>query len=188
MIDELGIGESPAVAQNYRMQEKLRHLVIAVHPSRRTDQRSRFLAHSKQSPLRQRTKTGKAFLGMLSVFAEFETNVRRERQLEGIAAAKKAGVYKGRPATISPAAIAALKAEGLGASAIAKRLGIGRASVYRVWKGAPSVSAVKWEKPVHPVANPGRITSQPTFWPGPSKGLFGNAADHDRGENRQTKS
>jgi DNA invertase Pin-like site-specific DNA recombinase len=32
------------------------------------------------------------------VFAEFETNLRRERQLEGIAKAKAAGAYKGRPA------------------------------------------------------------------------------------------
>ena len=50
---------------------------------------------------------------MLGVFAEFETNIRKERQLEGIAAAKKAGVYKGRPATIKAEEIAALKAEGL---------------------------------------------------------------------------
>ena len=69
---------------------------------------------------------------MLGVFAEFETAIRRERQLEGIEAAKAKGVYKGRPATIKAADIAKLKAEGLGASEIAKRLKIGRASVYRV--------------------------------------------------------
>ena len=69
---------------------------------------------------------------MLGVFAEFETAIRRERQIEGIEAAKARGVYKGRPATIKAADIAALKAEELGASAIAERLGIGRASVYRV--------------------------------------------------------
>ena len=69
---------------------------------------------------------------MLGVFAEFETNIRKERQLEGIAAGKKAGVYKGRPATIKAEEIAALKAEGLGASEIARRLKIGRASVYRM--------------------------------------------------------
>jgi DNA invertase Pin-like site-specific DNA recombinase len=69
---------------------------------------------------------------MLGVFAEFETNLRRERQTEGIAKAKAAGVYKGRPASIDPNAVADLKAEGLGATAIADRLGIGRASVYRV--------------------------------------------------------
>ena len=42
--------------------------------------------------------SGKAFLDMLAIFAEFETNLRRERQLEGIAKAKAAGVYRGRPA------------------------------------------------------------------------------------------
>jgi DNA invertase Pin-like site-specific DNA recombinase len=85
-----------------------------------------------EQPIDTSTAAGKAFLGMLGVFAEFETNIRKERQLEGIEAAKKAGVYKGRPATIEPSEIAKLKAEGLGASAIAKRLKIGRASVYRV--------------------------------------------------------
>jgi DNA invertase Pin-like site-specific DNA recombinase len=61
-----------------------------------------------------------------------------ERQLEGTSAAKARGVYKGRPATIDPAGIAALKAQGLGASEIAKRLGVGRASVYRVLMLGPS--------------------------------------------------
>jgi hypothetical protein len=42
---------------------------------------------------------------MLGVFAEFEGNFRRERQLEGIAKAKAAGVYKGRPATIEAAQV-----------------------------------------------------------------------------------
>jgi DNA invertase Pin-like site-specific DNA recombinase len=68
---------------------------------------------------------------MLGVFAEFETNLRRERQLEGIAAAKAKGVYKGRRPTIKPEAVAALQAEGLGPTEIAAKLGIGRASVYR---------------------------------------------------------
>ncbi len=69
---------------------------------------------------------------MLGVFAEFETNLRKERQLEGIADAKARGVYLGRKAIIDPAKVEALKAEGMGASAIAKALKIGRASVYRV--------------------------------------------------------
>jgi DNA invertase Pin-like site-specific DNA recombinase len=85
-----------------------------------------------EQPIDTSTAAGKAFLGMLGVFAEFETNIRKERQLEGIAAAKAAGVYKGRPATIEAAEIAKLRAEGLGATEIAKRLGIGRASVYRL--------------------------------------------------------
>jgi DNA invertase Pin-like site-specific DNA recombinase len=36
---------------------------------------------------------------MLGVFTEFETDLRCERQLEGIAKAKAAGVYKRRPAS-----------------------------------------------------------------------------------------
>jgi DNA invertase Pin-like site-specific DNA recombinase len=82
------------------------------------------------------TAAGKCFLDMLGVFAEFETNLRRERQLEGIARAKAAGVYKGRPATIDAGQVRKLKAEALGPTDIAKTLRIGRASVYRVLAGA----------------------------------------------------
>src|SRR5258705_13182287 len=85
-----------------------------------------------EQPIDTSTAAGKAFLDMLGVFAEFETNLRRERQLEGIAKAKAAGVYKGRKPSIDRKAVAKLKAEGLGAAAIAKRLNIGRASVYRL--------------------------------------------------------
>lgn len=88
-----------------------------------------------EQPIDTSTAAGKAFLDMLGVFAEFETNLRKERQLEGIAKAKAAGVYKGRPTTIDPAKVRALKAEGVSPSEIAKRLGIGRASVYRVLDG-----------------------------------------------------
>ena len=85
-----------------------------------------------EQPINTQSATGKAFLDMLGVFAEFETNLRRERQLEGIAAAKARGVYRGRKPSIDPAEIYRLRAEEhLGASAIARRLGIGRASVYR---------------------------------------------------------
>jgi DNA invertase Pin-like site-specific DNA recombinase len=50
-----------------------------------------------EQPIDTGTAAGKCFLDMLGVFAEFETNLRRERQLEGIAKAKAAGVYNGRP-------------------------------------------------------------------------------------------
>jgi DNA invertase Pin-like site-specific DNA recombinase len=75
-----------------------------------------------------------ALLGalMLGVFAEFETNLRRERQREGIAKAKAEGRYTGRRPTIDPVEVMKLKAQGIGATDIAKRLGCGRASVYRV--------------------------------------------------------
>ncbi|PWC67023.1 integrase [Azospirillum sp. TSH7] len=85
-----------------------------------------------EQPIDTSTAAGKAFLDMLGVFAEFETNLRKERQLEGIAKAKAEGVYKGRPPAISMEEVRKLKADGLGGSEIAKRLGISRASVYRL--------------------------------------------------------
>jgi DNA invertase Pin-like site-specific DNA recombinase len=92
-----------------------------------------------ERPIDTSTAAGKAFLDMLGVFAEFETNLRRERQLEGIAKAKQAGVYKGRPVSIDPAEVKRLDAEGVRPSDIARRLGIGRASVYRALGRAPAV-------------------------------------------------
>ena len=68
---------------------------------------------------------GKAFPDMLGVFAEFETNLRRERQLEGISAAKARGVYKGRKPSIDAAEVLRLhREEKLGPLGIARRLGI----------------------------------------------------------------
>jgi DNA invertase Pin-like site-specific DNA recombinase len=84
-----------------------------------------------EQPIDTSTAAGKCFLDMLGVFAEFETNLRRERQLEGIADAKARGVYKGRKASIDAAKIKQMKGDGMGPSAIAKALKIGRASVYR---------------------------------------------------------
>src|SRR6202790_3032607 len=85
-----------------------------------------------EQPIDTSTAVGKCFLDMLGVFAKFETNLRRERQLEGIAKAKAAGIYKGRPVSIDGARVRELKAGGMGPTQIAKALKIGRASVYRV--------------------------------------------------------
>ncbi|TLU71257.1 recombinase family protein [Lichenicoccus roseus] len=94
-----------------------------------------------EQPVDTSTAAGKAFLDMLGVFAEFETSLRKERQLEGIAAAKAAGVYRGRKATIAPDAVLALHREAVGATEIAKRLGIGRASVYRIIEASEAAAA-----------------------------------------------
>lgn len=85
----------------------------------------------QQGAIDTSTSGGRLMLNMLAAVAEFETDLRRERQMEGISKAKLDGRYRGRPTTISSDQIQALRLEGLGPSAIAKRLGIGRASVYR---------------------------------------------------------
>ncbi len=85
-----------------------------------------------EQPIDTQSAAGKAFLDILGVFAEFETNLRRERQLEGIAAAKARGVYQGRKAALDPGVIRRLREiDQMGATAIARQLGISRASVYR---------------------------------------------------------
>lgn len=80
------------------------------------------------------TPSGKAFLQMLGVFAEFETNLRRERQLAGIAKAKKEGKYKGRPTAHNKDRIKEMLAEGISHSAIAKKLNCSTKTVQRVKK------------------------------------------------------
>lgn len=80
------------------------------------------------------TPTGKLMLNILGGVAEFEREIMLERQREGIAKAKAEGKYKGRAPTARAKSedVVRLHREGVGGSEIAKRLGIGRASVYRI--------------------------------------------------------
>lgn len=87
-----------------------------------------------EQPIETSSAAGRCFLQMLGVFAEFETAIRRERQMEGIAKAKVEGVYKGRKPSIDSERIKALVAKGMGATEIARELKIGRASVYRLMR------------------------------------------------------
>ena len=70
-------------------------------------------------------------LTLFGLIGSVEKHFIKARQRRGIEAAKLKGVYKGRPATINPDQVRELRDQGLGATAIAKRLKIGRASVYR---------------------------------------------------------
>jgi DNA invertase Pin-like site-specific DNA recombinase len=84
-----------------------------------------------------RSATGKLMLTMLGAVATFERELMLERQREGIRKAAEEGKYKGRAPTArrQAAQVNALKAEGVGPAEIARRLGIGRASVYRIIAG-----------------------------------------------------
>ena len=88
-------------------------------------------AATEQS-INTKTAEGKCFLNMLSVFSEFETNLRKERQMDGIRANKDK--FKGRGQTIDVDRIKTLKDEGWGATAIARKMDIDRTSVYRLLK------------------------------------------------------
>ena len=84
-----------------------------------------------QSGVDTDSSTGRLMLAILGAVAAFENDIRRERQAEGIAKAKAAGRYKGRPASIDPAKVKELRGRGMGAAQIAREMQIGRASVYR---------------------------------------------------------
>ncbi|MEN3238723.1 recombinase family protein [Methylobacterium ajmalii] len=127
VLDFIGKGDTLVVTRIDRLARSIGDLQDIV----RTLKAKGACLQATEQPIDTGTAAGKAFLDMLGVFAEFETNLRRERQMEGIAKAKAAGVYKGRLASIDPAKVRALKADGLGPAAIARQLGIARASVYR---------------------------------------------------------
>ena len=90
-----------------------------------------------EQPIDTSTAAGRCFLQMLGVFAEFETAIRRERQMEGVAKAKAEGVYKGRKPTIDAEKVKVLASQGMGATAIARELKVARASVYRLMSNQP---------------------------------------------------
>lgn len=83
------------------------------------------------------TPSGRAMAGMLSIFAEFEREMIRERVKAGIANAREKGKPHGRPPTASAKLekIIELKSEGLNNSQIAKQLKISRGSVIGLLKG-----------------------------------------------------
>ena len=107
-----------------------------------------------EQPIDTSTPLGKCMLDLLGIFAELETNLRRERQTEAIRRIKEIDstklkherTYQGRPPTINPDEIRQLRDEGLGTTAIAERLGIGRASVYRVLKSSVQENANRTEE------------------------------------------
>jgi DNA invertase Pin-like site-specific DNA recombinase len=99
-------------------------------------------------PIDTASAAGKAFLDMLGVFAEFETSLRKERQMEGIAKAKAAGVYKGRRPSIDVGAVVALKSQEAQARLADFWESAGQASI-----GRPNRKCVS--RPWHPTGSEG---------------------------------
>jgi DNA invertase Pin-like site-specific DNA recombinase len=70
-------------------------------------------------------------LSILGAVAQFENDIRRDRQMEGVMKAKAEGRYKGRKPSIDHTRVKELHSTGMRPADIARSLGIGRASVYR---------------------------------------------------------
>ena len=128
LLEFLREGDTLVVTRIDRLARSVKDLQDIVHELKARGVKLK----ATEQPVDTGTAAGKAFLDMLGVFAEFETNLRKERQLEGIAAAKARGVYKGRPPTIDAGAVRRLAGQGIGGTEIARQLKISRASVYRL--------------------------------------------------------
>lgn len=129
-IDQLRDGDTLVVTKLDRLARSVQHLLglLEVIQGKRASLRILDMNIDTSTP------TGKLMLTVLGSVAAFEREIMLERQREGIARAKAAGKYKGRKPTAMAKAdeVIRLQAEGIGATEIASRVGIGRASVYRI--------------------------------------------------------
>src|SRR5215831_9224100 len=112
LLQFLREGDTLVVTRIDRLARSVRDLQNIVHD---IQQRGVALKATEQA-IDTSTAAGKCFFDMLAAFAEFETAIRRERQLEGIAKAKANGIYagKGRPASIDASLVREMKAQGHG--------------------------------------------------------------------------
>ena len=124
----LAKGDTLVVTRLDRLGRSLRDLANIAHEIEDAGAHLRVTEQSVDTA----TSAGRAFFGMLAVFAQFETDVRRDRQAEGIARAKRRGVYKGGKARIDRRAVLDRLAGGDGPSAVARALRVSRMSVYRI--------------------------------------------------------
>jgi DNA invertase Pin-like site-specific DNA recombinase len=129
-LDYLREGDTLIVTRIDRLARSLRDLQNLVYD---LSERGISLRATEQ-PIDTSNAAGKAFLDMLGVFSEFETNLRRERQAEGIAKAKAAGKYRGRQPVNDKLLGPALDMirQGVPKARVARDLGIGRATLYRL--------------------------------------------------------
>lgn len=134
VLSYLRAGDTLVVTRIDRLARSLKDLQDIIH-----DLKARGVhLEATEQPIDTSTAAGKAFLDMLGVFAEFETSLRRERQLDGIAMAKAAGKYKGKAPLKQELKDQVIKLykSGIKQVDIIKQAGVGRTSVHSILKAA----------------------------------------------------
>ncbi len=133
-IDYAREGDTLVITKLDRLARSVGDLLTIVGRSEAKKVALRVQAMSGSQPLDTGTAIGKLMLAVIGAVGQFEREMMLERQREGIAKAKRDGRYRGRVPTArrQTADILRLKSEGVRPAEIALRLGIGRASVYRV--------------------------------------------------------
>jgi DNA invertase Pin-like site-specific DNA recombinase len=132
VLGVLGDGDTLVATRLDRLGRSLRDLANVAHGIEEAGANLKVIEQSVVTS----TAAGRAFFGMLAVFAAFETDVRRERQMAGIAMAKRNGVYTGGKARLDRARVTQLAKDGHRPAKIARDLGMARSSVYRLLQEA----------------------------------------------------
>lgn len=129
-LDYIRKGDTLVVTRLDRLARSVAHLLEILEAIEKKGAALRILSMGIDTG----TATGKLMLTLLGGVAEFERSIMLERQREGIARAKAEGKYKGRKPTARAKAneVFEMHSEGVGATEIAQKLSIGRASVYRI--------------------------------------------------------
>jgi DNA invertase Pin-like site-specific DNA recombinase len=129
LLGELRQGDVVIVTKLDRLARSMRDLLDIVGCIEKAGASLQILAMNLDTG----TPTGKLMLNVLGSVAQFEREMMLERQREGIAKAKAQGKYRGRAPTAKAKTneIKVLAKAGLGPTEIAKRLDVGRSSVYR---------------------------------------------------------
>ena len=136
MLDWIREGDEVRVHSIDRLARDLRDLQNIVSTIVDKGAQVTFIKEQLKFSADEDDKYSKLQLQLMGAFAEFERSIIKERQREGIEKAKQQGRYTGRKATIDPSKLIVMRSQGMGATAIAKELGIGRASVYRILEAA----------------------------------------------------
>ena len=131
MIGWVREGDLVVVYSIDRLARNLQDLLSIVRTLNDKGVSIRFIKDNLTFPPEGNDGAAKLYLSILGAVAEFERSIIKQRQAEGIAKAKAAGVYKGRKATIDKDRIFALRAEGHSTYKIADIMGISRMSVHR---------------------------------------------------------
>jgi len=135
MLDWVRGGDSVLVHSIDRLARDLRDLQTIIQTLNDKDVSITFRSENLTFSASSDDAFAKLQLQMMGAFAEFERNIIRKRQAEGIAKAKAREAYNGRPKAVDDAKVKELKATGMGATAIDKQLGICRATVYKSLNG-----------------------------------------------------
>lgn len=135
LLDYIREGDEVVVYSIDRLARDLRDLQELIQRMNDKGVTIRFLSERLTFSAEADDALAKLQLQMMGAFAEFERNIIKKRQAEGIAKAKAKGVYKGRKPTIDRDKVRELRGEGLSTYKIAETMGISRMSVHRILNG-----------------------------------------------------